>query len=328
MRVGRVELDLGSYLTPKERKRVDRLGLFSVITAQARARGRRARGHRRQPRADRRHRRHRRRADGEHGGVLAADHRGGPGAAPTRRSSRTRSTTPPAARSRSSVGAVGVASTVTAGARGRRLGALPTRYDLAAADQADAVIAVAADSLTDTVVDGLPRPRPARTSARLRARRGRDRARARAARPGARRAARASTARCSATAIASDGLGRRALGPATARASSARCGARWRWPALEPGDVAAVWANAAGLALADEPERRAIERVFGDGARRPHAEGRARRADRRRRRAERRARAGGLAPRRRARARCWSTASSLGGTHFSLVLAPEAVGRR
>jgi len=35
---------------------------------------------------------------------------------------------------------------------------------------------------------------------------------------------------------------------------------------LEPQDVRVVWANAAGVSLVDEPERLAIERVFGSAA--------------------------------------------------------------
>ena len=46
-RVGRVDFDaVATTSTPKERKRVDRLGLFSIITREARARGRRARDRR------------------------------------------------------------------------------------------------------------------------------------------------------------------------------------------------------------------------------------------------------------------------------------------
>jgi 3-oxoacyl-[acyl-carrier-protein] synthase II len=34
---------------------------------------------------------------------------------------------------------------------------------------------------------------------------------------------------------------------------------------IEPGEVTAVWASACGHRVADRAERRAIERVFGDG---------------------------------------------------------------
>jgi len=35
---------------------------------------------------------------------------------------------------------------------------------------------------------------------------------------------------------------------------------------VEPGDVAAVWATSCGLPIVDDAEAKAIERVFGDGA--------------------------------------------------------------
>ena len=226
----------------------------------ARARGRGARDHRRQPRAGRRDRRHRHRADAVAGGVLAADHRGRARRWPTRRSSRTRSTTPPAGRRRSSSARSASASTVTAAARRGRAGAdLRVRPDV-----------------------GQPGRRRARDRLGL-AHRHRRR---RLPRPRAARAASRSPRRASRSCVERRGRGRRArrarlrrarrlrrdvatprasgAGTARARASSARCAWRWRWRASTPATSSPCGPTPPASSRPTSPERAAIARVFGD----------------------------------------------------------------
>ena len=149
------------------------------------------------------------------------------------------------------LGAVGVASTVTAQhAAGAQ--ALTYAYDLASVDQADAVLAIASDSLTDTVVDGyrdlglLGGFGITEAGITLIV----ERAGAAAAR-GAR-----VYGELAGYGVASDAEGvERAMRNALEMAG------------VSADQVVAVWANAAGLSQADEPERAAIERVFGADAR-------------------------------------------------------------
>ena len=273
---------------------IDRLGLFSRDHGPARARGRRAGDHRRQPRAGRRHRRHRRRADAEPRGVLAADHRGGPDARPTRRCSRTRSTTPRAARSRSSSApsasprrsppahAAGASALCYAlRPRGRRAGRRGDRGRRRLADRHG-------------------HRRPTATSALLRRPHGGRR------RPGSRSCSSAAAHAAARGARVYGELARlrdhqrrpRASGAGTRDGDGVERAMRGalEMAGLEPGDVvASCGPTPPGWRSADEPERRAIERVFGARRGRPHAQDHARRAARRRRRAERRARAAGLA---------------------------------
>ena len=197
-RAGRVRA-VRRHLKPKERKRVDRLGLFSVIAGAARARTTRGLELTDENRdARRRDRRHGRRPDGEHGGVLGARHRGGPGRGqpgrlPEHRLQRRRR----AGGDQDRRGRRGLDGHRRA-RRGRPGPDL--RASTCSVDQADAVLAVATDSLTDTVLDAYRAGRARRVGARRRrrasARRGRRRAarRARGRSRGARGAA--STARC------------------------------------------------------------------------------------------------------------------------------------
>ena len=68
-----------AYLDPKERKRVDRLGVFSVIASRLALADAGLELDGREPHARRCRRRHRRRPDGEHGGVRGAGDRRGRG---------------------------------------------------------------------------------------------------------------------------------------------------------------------------------------------------------------------------------------------------------
>ena len=89
---------------------------------------------------------------------------------------------------------------------------------------------------------------------------------------------------------------------------------------LSPGDVETIWASAAGLVLADRPEKRAIRRVFGESV-----EVRAPKV-----RLGEPMGAGGalnavLALKAQSAGAVLVNSSSLGGTHFSLVLGPGPV---
>jgi 3-oxoacyl-[acyl-carrier-protein] synthase II len=167
------------------------------------------------------------------------------------------------------VGAVGVASTVTAG-HAAGASALTYAFDLSSSGKADAVICVATDTLTDTVLDAyrdlgvLGGGEPgsdeqggfalAEGCVALVLER-QSQAQSRGAR---------SYGEVLGYAITSDarGIGRideegegieRAMRLALERAG------------VEPGQITAVWASAAGLAVADDAETAAIRRVFGDG---------------------------------------------------------------
>ena len=113
--------------------------------------------------------------------------------------------------------------------RRRRLGARATRSTSPSRDQADAVVCLAADALTDTVIEAydelgvLARRSRARTAHGFALAEAGVALLARAARRRRRRAARASTARCSATAITSDAQGVGDDRPRGRRASSGRC---------------------------------------------------------------------------------------------------------
>jgi 3-oxoacyl-[acyl-carrier-protein] synthase II len=266
--LGRADFDPGEFLTPKERRRVDRLGVFSVIAA--------------------------RRALADAGIEIGDDNRArvgviiGTGVGPME--SMEAFSQPvfeegPAAANPAvfpntvynaaggqvamQTGAVGVASTVTAGhAAGAQ--SMCYAFDLAGADQADAVVALATDTLTDTVVDAyrdlgvLSGAAPGSADAhgfalsegsvalvleRL------SKARARGARI---------YGELVGYGITSDALGVGKIdlegrGIETAmRLALERAG-------LSPGDVGTVWSCASGLDAPDEAERAAIERVFGDG---------------------------------------------------------------
>src|SRR3954464_1121356 len=149
---GKVDFEPSAYLKPKERKRVDRIGLFSVITGQL--------------------------ALNDAGLELTDDNRErvgaivGTGVGPMQSLEEFSlpiieegpslanpavfpNTVYNAAGGQTAIklGAVGVASTVTAEhAAGAQ--ALTYAFDLTSVNQADAVLAIASDSLTDTVIDG------------------------------------------------------------------------------------------------------------------------------------------------------------------------------
>jgi 3-oxoacyl-[acyl-carrier-protein] synthase II len=267
--VGRVDFDPAQYLGPKERKRVDRLGLFSIIGAKLAL---------------------------EDAGLSPTEEtRGrigvvvGTGVGPMESMEAFSGpvlTDGPAAANPAvfpntvynaaggqvamKIGAVGAASTVTAG-HAAGASSLCYAFDLARSDQADIAIAVAADAITDTVVDAyrqlgsLTREQPGSAGAR-------------------------------GFALAEAGIGivceRKSLADArNARVygemlgygitSDAKGMGRWdrdgegieramrlalEMAEVEPGSVKAVWASATGLRAADKAEARAIRRLFGENA--------------------------------------------------------------
>jgi 3-oxoacyl-[acyl-carrier-protein] synthase II len=267
--VGRVTFDPAEYLPPKERKRVDRLGLFSLISSKL--------------------------ALEDAGLELTDDNRArvgaivGTGVGPMESlEAFSRPVIEEGAGAANpavfpntvynaaggqvamKIGPVGPASTVTAGhAAGAQ--ALAYSFDLAAAGQADAMLCIAADTLTDSVIQAyrelgsLTGSKPGSNGAggfalaegavafvveRL------SKARERRARI---------YGEVLGYGITSDavGVGRvdkegggveRAMRLALERAG------------LDHGDVTAIWANASGFRVADEAEQQAIARVFGDAA--------------------------------------------------------------
>jgi 3-oxoacyl-[acyl-carrier-protein] synthase II len=268
--IGRVELEASAYLGPKERKRVDRLGLFSIISSKLAL---------------------------EDAGLTLDESTAarvgvivGTGVGPMESMEEFAgpvleegpqlanpamfpNTVYNAAGGQVAmkVGAVGTASTVTAG-HAAGASAICYGYDLAHADQADVAVAVGADSLTDTVIEayrqlgltvssepGSPGARGfALTEAGIAlVLERRTIALARGARI---------YGELRGFGIASDALGvgrwdRHGEGVERAmRLALERAG-------IAAGDVTAVWAGANGLPASDRPERRAIRRLLGDGVR-------------------------------------------------------------
>jgi 3-oxoacyl-[acyl-carrier-protein] synthase II len=267
--LARVDFNPADYLSPKERKRVDRIGLFSVITSKL--------------------------ALADAGLEVADDNRArvgviigtgigpmqsmeefcrpifeeGPGAA---NPAVFPNTVYNAAGGQVAMqtGAIGVASTITVG-HAAGVSAIAYAFDLARDDQADAVLAIGADTLTDAVVNGYRALGVVAGSE-----------------PGSEKARGFALAEAGVTlvlerlgkaqergariygevlgyAVTSDGKGvgnwdttgggiERAMRLALERAGVA------------PEDVGAIWSAASGLGAADRAERRAIERLFGDGA--------------------------------------------------------------
>ncbi len=168
------------------------------------------------------------------------------------------------------VGVVGPTSTITAG-HAAGASSMCYSFDLTAADQADAMIALAADTLTDMVIGGyralgvLAKEQPrqggggfalaeagvALVLERLSA------ARARGARI---------YGEIRGYAITSDGLGLGQYDPEGHGLERAMRLALER-AALSPADVGTVWASAAGHAPIDRAEAEATRRLFGDGVR-------------------------------------------------------------
>jgi 3-oxoacyl-[acyl-carrier-protein] synthase II len=261
VRLGRVELDAGPYLTAKERRRMDRLGVLSVIASQL--------------------------ALQDAGLEIGEGNRErvgaifGTGVGPMEsmeKFSRPLFEDGPRAANPGifpntvynaaggqvamRLGTVGPASTVTTG-HAAGAGALIYARDLLTADCADAMLAVAADSLTDTVIDayrglgvlaldgGFPLAEAG--VALLLERLGHAASRGRQAYAQVLGYGIASDARGAGRWDRSGGGLERAVRMALERAGR------------QPGDVASVWTSAAGLATADEPEAAALTRVFGSG---------------------------------------------------------------
>ena len=263
--VGRVPLTAGDFLSPKERKRVDRLGVFSIIASRlALANGGLELTDENRTRI---------------GAIIGTGvgpmesmedfavgvvKEGAAGANPAVFPNTVYNAA--GGQVALKVGVLGSASTVTAG-HGAGASALCYGYDLAVANHVDGVLCIGADALTDSVIaayadlgvlardgasadnGGLPLAEAgiALLLERLGA------ARARGATP---------YGEVLGFAVTSDarGVGRidveghgleRAMGSALERAG------------LRPQDVAAIWASRCGLTVLDEAERSAIERMFG-----------------------------------------------------------------
>jgi 3-oxoacyl-[acyl-carrier-protein] synthase II len=163
------------------------------------------------------------------------------------------------------VGTVGPASTVTAG-HAAGASAVCYSYDLATCNHADAMVALAADTLTDTVIRGyralglltpgeggfpLAEAGIALVLERLSS------AKARGARI---------YGELLSYSVTSDARGVGKFDPRGYGLQRAMRGAMER-AGVSPGDVQAIWANASGYRLADAAEASAIRRVFGDRAR-------------------------------------------------------------
>jgi 3-oxoacyl-[acyl-carrier-protein] synthase II len=261
LRLGRVSLTASDFLSPKERKRVDRLGLFAVIgsrlalqdaglelTDENRTRVGVVVGTGVGPMES---------MEAFSQGIIAE---GANGANPAVFPNTVYNAA--GGQVAIKVGALGSASTVTAG-HGAGASSLCYGYDLATADHADAVICIGADTLTDTVIDayrglgvlaGETGPGLALAEAgvavlveRL------GHAQDRGATP---------YAEVVGAGITSDaaGIGRidregegieRAMRLALERAG------------LQPDQVVAIWSSRCGLEVADTAETAAIDRLFG-----------------------------------------------------------------
>jgi 3-oxoacyl-[acyl-carrier-protein] synthase II len=266
--IGRVVFDPSEYLPPKERKRVDRLGLFSVIGSKL--------------------------ALQDAGLELTDENRGrvgaiiGTGVGPMESMEQfSRPVIEEGAAAANpavfpntvynaaggqvamKIGAVGPASTVTAGhAAGAQ--ALTYAFDLAASGKADAMLCVAADTLTDTVVQAY-RELGVLTGSEP----GSNGAGGYALAEGAvafvvERLAQAKErgvrvyGEILGYGITSDAAGI-GLVDKEGRGIERAMRIALEQAGLEPGDVGAVWASASGFAIADEAEAQAMGRVFGDG---------------------------------------------------------------
>lgn len=263
-RVGRVNLDPTPWLKPKDRRRMDRLGIFSVVASSIALKDAGI-----EVNDENRNR----------VGVIFGTGVGpmesmenfskpligeGPAAANPAIFPNTVYNAAPG-QVAMATGAVGPTSTVTAG-HGAGASALCYAYDLVATGQADAMICLAADTLTDTVIAGY-------RELGLLGGKKRDRGAIGLAEAGiALVLERLSSAKGRGAriygevlgfGIASDGLGvgrhdRRGRGAERSmRLALERAG-------LQPKDVSAVWASTGGYRPADRPEELAIRRVFGE----------------------------------------------------------------
>jgi 3-oxoacyl-[acyl-carrier-protein] synthase II len=258
-RVGRVDFNPRDYLTPKEGKRVDRLGLFSIIASKLAL---------------------------EDGGVEVSDDNRerigailGTGVGPMESmeafavgviedgaSGANPAVFPNTVYNAAGgqvalkVGLVGSATTVTAG-HGAGACSLCYGFDLTARDHADAIVCLGADALTDTVLaaykelgmlgdDGfaLSEASVAIMVERL----------GKATERGAE-----VYAEILGYAVTSDALGVGRVDPEGEGIQRAMRSALQR-AGVEPADVAAVWSAKTGLKIADEAEEKAIQRVLGD----------------------------------------------------------------
>ena len=261
VRVGRVELKAGDYLSPKERKRVDRLGLFSIISSKLAL---------------------------EDAGIEVSDENRnrigvilGTGVGPMESMEEFSAgviedgaaganpavfpnTVYNAAGGQVAlkVGLLGSATTVTAG-HAAGASSLCYGYDLTSRDHADAILCLGADAITDTVLAGyrelgvlgddgfaLAEAGLALIVERL------GKATERDARI---------YGEVLGYAISSDARGVGRIDPEGEGIERAMVAAMER-AGLGSGDIAAVWASQCGLKVADEAEAKAIERVLGDGA--------------------------------------------------------------
>src|SRR5918999_2067016 len=258
-KVGRVELSAGDFLSPKERKRVDRLGLFSIISSKLALEDAGV-----EVNDDNRHR---------IGVILGTGvgpmesmeqfavgviEEGAAGANPAVFPNTVYNAA--GGQVAIKVGLIGSATTVTAG-HGAGACSLTYGYDLASRDHADAIICLGADALTDTVITGykelgvlgedgfaLSEAGVAVVVERL------GKARDRGARI---------YGEIRGQGITSDALGLGRVDPEGEGIERAMRTALER-AGVEPGEVAAVWAAKTGLRVADEAEEKAIGRVFGD----------------------------------------------------------------
>lgn len=322
-RIGRVAVDPKAFLSPKERRRVDRLGIFSIISSRLAL------------------------ADGglevddgnrERVGVILGTGIGpmesmedfagllfeeGPRAA---NPAVFPNTVYNAASGQVAMrtGVVGPTTTVTAG-HAAGASALVYAVDLLGSDHADAMVAVAADTLTDTVVDAYraldvlgPEGMALSEAGVAVLLERRAKALERGARP---------RAEVLGYGIAGDGAGVGRWDPdgrgleRAMRLALERAG-------VEPADIDTVWSSLSGLRRADEAERAALARVFGDDAPEilapklllgePLGAGAALSAALA---VEGWARGSRPGP-------ALVNSSSLGGTHFSIVLAPPGPADR
>lgn len=265
VRVGRVDFAPGDFLGPKERKRVDRLGLFSIIasrqaledaalelTDENRTRVGTILGTGVGPMES---------MEGFSKGVIEE---GAGGANPAVFPNTVYNAA--GGQVAIKIGALGSASTVTVG-HAAGASSLCYGYDLAAADHADAMLCLGADSLTDTVITAYRElgvladaSEPVGHSGMALAEAGvavlverLGAARKRGARIHAEVLGYAITSdACGLGRLSTDGEGlERAMRLALEHAG------------VPAGEVAAVWSSRSGLAVADDAEAQAIERVLG-----------------------------------------------------------------
>jgi 3-oxoacyl-[acyl-carrier-protein] synthase II len=262
VRIGRVELKAGDFLSAKERKRVDRLGLFSIISSKLAL---------------------------EDAGIEVSDENRnrigvilGTGVGPMESMEQFAAgvieegaaganpavfpnTVYNAAGGQVAlkVGLLGSATTVTAG-HAAGASSLCYGYDLSSRDHADAILCLGADTITDTVLAAYRELGVLGENGFALAEAGVAVILERLGKAAERDAHMYGEVLGYAITSDAKGVGRvdpegegfeRAMRSALERAGTAA------------GDVAAVWASQCGLKVADEAESKAIARIFGDGVR-------------------------------------------------------------